>query len=335
MKVSVIVAAHNAEKDLFRCVSSLVEQTLEDMEIILVDDASTDGSRTMMEDYQSQFPELIRCIFLEERAYPGGARNRGIEAARGEYIAFVDACDWVEPGMCEDLYYAAKGADMCGADYWTDRSDVRKEVYPNYGQGLEMNEQKTFAFLNGCGSFASRIYNRAFLNRYDLRFPEGTYFEQSYFVFMTALYAEDVVKTDGRYYHLSGSEEAVPFQDRWQRLDIPGRIIEDCRASGIYEENRDLIDYKYIAMQMGNIRNLCLKSALVPDKGQLARIARDVREKCPGFASCAYYKLAPWNLRVYLRLTLASPGLAAAVRWADWLVNLCATVHDAFAGKRK
>ena len=328
MKVSVIVAAYNAEKELFRCVSSLVEQTLEDIEIILVDDASTDGTRGLMEDYQSQFPELIRCIYLPERVYPGGARNRGMEAAKGAYIAFVDPCDWVEPAMCEDLYFAAKGADMCGADYWSDRNDVRKDVYPNYGPGLEMNDEKRFVFLNGCGSYASRIYNRAFLNRYDLRFPEGTWFEQSYFVFMTALYAEDVVKTDGRYYHLSGSEDQVPFKESWQRLDIPGRIIEDCRISGSYEENRDLVDYKYIAMQMGNIRNLCLKVALAPAKKRLAQIASDVRQRCPNFAAGAYYKRAPWNLRAYLRLTLVSPGLAAFVRPFDWLVNLCASVHD-------
>lgn len=328
MKVSIIVAAHNAEEELFRCVSSLVEQTLEDVEIILVDDASTDGTRDLMADYQSQFPEQIQCVYLEERAYPGGAKNRGMEVAAGEYIAFVDSCDWVEPGMCEDLYYAAKGADMCGADYWTDRSGVRKDVYPNYGPGTEMNEEKRFVFLNGCGSYASRIYNRAFLEKNDLRFPEGTRYDDSYFVFMTALYAETVVKTESRYYHLVGSEESVPFKERWQRLELPGRILEDCKAREIYEDQRDLIDYKYIAMQMGNIRNLCLKVALAPAKKRLAQIASDVWQHCPNFDAGAYYKRAPWNLRAYLRLTLVSPGLAAFVRPFDWLVNLCASVHD-------
>lgn len=328
IKVSIIVPVHNSESYLHKCVDSLLAQTLQEIEIILIDDASTDNSRALMADYANRYPQKVRCLYLDENIRQGGARNRGMEIASGEYIGFVDSDDWVERNTYQSLYAAAKGADMCGADYWTDRSEVRKEVYPNYGPGLEMNEQKTFMFLNGCGSFATRIYNRAFLEKYALRFPEGTYFEQSYFVFMTALYAEDAVKTDGRYYHLTGGEEAVPFADRWHRLDIPGRIIEDCRESGIYEENRDLIDYKYIAMQMGNIRNLCLKSALVPDTKRLARIARDVREQCPGYASGAYYKQAPWNLRAYLRLTLVSPGLAAAVRWADWLINLCATVHD-------
>lgn len=328
MKVSAIVAIHNGEKELFRCVSSLVEQTLEDMEIILVDDASTDGSRALMEDYQSQFPELIRCIFLDERVYSGGARNRGIDTARGEYIAFVDSGDWVEPGMCEDLYYAAKGADMCGADYWTDRNDIRKEVYPNYGSGMEMNEKKKVAFLNGCGSYATRIYRRAFLNAYDIRFPEGIFYEDTYFLFMTALYAEDAIKTDGRYYHLSGGGAQPNAAQRYQRLEIPGRILADCKEREIYDQYRDLIDYKYIGMQMGNIRNLCLERPLKADKTQLARIARSIRNECPGFAACSYYKQIPWNLRVYLRLTLASPGLAVAGRCFDWVINLCAMVHD-------
>ena len=104
MKVSLIVMVHNVEVDLFRCVSSLVEQTMEDIEILLVDNGSADDSRGLMLDYESQFPEMIRCICLDEHVAAGNARNLALEQAKGEYVAFIDGADYIEPGMCEDLY---------------------------------------------------------------------------------------------------------------------------------------------------------------------------------------------------------------------------------------
>ena len=330
MKVSVIVANRNGEKNLFRCVSSLVEQTLEDMEILLVDASSVDGSRALMEDYRSQFPELIRCVYLDGQTHLGEARNRGIQEAKGEYIAFVDSSDFVEPDMCEELYYAAKGADMCGADYWTEYRGIQKEVYLNFGEGTELNEEKRATFLNGCGSFATRIYRKEFLDAHQLRFLEGIFYEDSYFVFMTALYAKDVAKAQGRYYHLTGEGIEPDRNERYQRLEIPGKILADCKERGIYQQHKDLIDYKYIAMQTGNICNICLQKPIASGKAQLGRIAQEMKEVAPDFAECPYYKQIPWSLRAYLRLTLISPEAAVVGLRFGWAINLCAAVHDLF-----
>ena len=329
LKVSVIVAVHNNEKDLFRCVSSLVEQTLEDIEIILVDNGSTDRSRELMADYQSQFPEMIRCEYLEETVGLGQARNRGMGLAQGAYLTFVDAGDYVEPAMCEELYYAAEGADICGADYWTEFSGNTRDVYPNYGSGREMNEEKMAVYLNGCGSFATRIYRREYLQVHKIRFPENIHYEATYFVFLSALCADDAVKADGRYHHICVDTNELSVTERYQRLNIPSMILSDCKAGSFFEEYKDLIEYKYIAMQMGNIRNVCMQYGLFVNKDQLGKIAGDVRQNLPDFAQNPYYKKAPWNLRVYLRLTLVSPTLAAFARLFDWLVNLCGMIHDA------
>ena len=328
MKVSVIVAVRNAQADLFRCVSSLVEQTLEDIEILLVDDASTDDSRAMMLDYESQFPEMIRCICLDERVYAGGARNVALAQAKGEYIAFVGSNDYVEPEMCEDLYFAAAGADICGADYWKEIAGVRKEVYTNYGPDTEMNEAKKEGFLSGCGYFGTRIYRRAFLEENNIRFPEGTYYEDNFFIFMTTLYAKSIVKTDSRYYHLCRDPENVPMANRFQRLNIPPMIMRACKESGLYEEYRDLVDYKYIAMQMGNIRTLCLRFALSPGAKYLPQIAKDIRRDCPKFSRSKYYKKAPWDYRVYLRLTMVHPVVARIARCFNFIIAGCNWVHD-------
>ena len=335
IKVSIIVPVHNSAKYLHKCVDSLLAQTLEEIEIILVDDASTDSSRALMEDYRSR-SEKVRCLYLDENIRQGGARNRGIEIAKGEYIAFVDSDDFTEPGMCEMLYNSADGADMCGADYWIDRDGALQDVRLTYGDGVQMTPEKKAAFLSGCGYFWSRIYRREFLDAHYLRFPENVYYEDAYFNFMTALYAETCVKATGQYYHYYQSPDSTIRKNgthQYERIAIPSLIIRDCLARGIYDENKDLIDYKYITMQMGNVLYVCLSRFDKPDKGQLKRIADAVKTECPDFSKCKHYKKADWQLRVYLRLALMSPAMAILGKKLGRLIELAAILRSKLRGR--
>lgn len=334
-KVSVVVPVHNSAKFLHKCVDSLLAQTLEDIEIILVDDCSCDNSRELIADYAARNPGKVVPHYLPENLRQGGARNAGMTIARGEYVAFVDSDDFVEPDMCKVLYDSAAGADMCGADYWIDRDGVLTDVNLTYGEGREMTDERKAIFLSGCGYFWSRIYRLDFLKKFDLQFPEKTFYEDAYFNFMTALYARTAVKAAGRFYHYYQSPDSTmrsrnkPHQ--YERIVIPGLIIGECRARGIYERYRDLIDRKYISMQMGNILYTCLGQFDRPDHRQLARIRRAVKAECPQFRKNSYYKKELFQLRFYLRLTLLSPRLTVLVHRADWAVDLLAVL----AGKLK
>lgn len=330
VKISIIVPVHNSEETLYKCVSSLVEQTLEDIEIILVDDCSQDASPELMADYQAQFPDMIRCLYLKENIRQGGARNRGMDIARGEYIAFVDSDDFIEPDMCRVLYETAQGADMCGADYLMDWGTSQKDVFTNYGEGREMTRERRVTFVSGCGYFWSRIYRREFLEENDLRFPENTYYEDTYFNFMTALYAKTCVKAPGKFYHYWQSQDSTirsAGRHQYERIDIPTLIINDCRKRGIYEENKDLIDYKYIAMQMGNIRYVCLEKFNPPEEAQLRRIRLAILEDCPDYEKGKYFKNTLWQLRHYLKLTMKDPKKAIRQYRSDNIVELKAVIR--------
>jgi len=336
IKVSIIVPVHNSAKYLHKCVDSLLAQTLEEIEVILVDDASTDSSRQLMKDYRKQNPKKVRCLYLDENIRQGGARNRGMDIAKGEYIAFVDSDDWIEPDMCKALYTAAEGADMCGADYWIDRDGQLQDVRLTYGDGTEMTPERKVVFISGCGYFWSRIYRRDFLEKHGLRFPENTYYEDAHFNFMTALYAKTCVKAPGQYYHYYQSPDSTVRQNgthQYERIAIPSLIIRDCKERGVYIINRDLIDYKYITMQMGNVRYVCLDRFDRPDKTQLKRIADAVKAECPDFAKCKYYKNADWQLRVYLRLTLISPTFAILGKKMGRLIELAAILRSKLRGR--
>jgi glycosyltransferase involved in cell wall biosynthesis len=105
-KISVIVPVYNTERYLAKCLDSLVSQTLNEIEIILIDDASTDASTLILQTY-AQKDNRIRLVTYESPKGPGGARNAGLALAKGTYIAFVDSDDWLDTGafavLCEKM----------------------------------------------------------------------------------------------------------------------------------------------------------------------------------------------------------------------------------------
>lgn len=128
-KISVIVPVYNQSKILNECLGNLVHQTLIPslpIEVIVINDASTDDSISVIRQCQSQFPEIIHVIDSSENMGPGGARNLGIEAARGQYIGFVDSDDLAEPSMYEKLYHAAvqTGYDIIDCGYYRQENDL-------------------------------------------------------------------------------------------------------------------------------------------------------------------------------------------------------------------
>ena len=109
--VSVIIPVYNTEKNIEQCVRSVMNQTLESIEIICVDDGSTDGSRAILERLAKEDARIA--VIAQENAGAGAARNRGLQLARGRYLSFLDADDFFEPDMLEA---ALAAADSCGAE---------------------------------------------------------------------------------------------------------------------------------------------------------------------------------------------------------------------------
>ena len=101
-KISVIVPIYKAEKTLSKCISSILEQSLPDFELLLIDDGSPDASSSICEDWADR-DERIR-VFHQQNAGVSAARNKGLVEATGEYVCFVDSDDWVKTDYLKDLY---------------------------------------------------------------------------------------------------------------------------------------------------------------------------------------------------------------------------------------
>lgn len=126
-KVSIIIPVYNVERYLHRCIDSVLNQTLQDIEIILIDDGSTDSSPDICDGYGSKYQNIR--VFHKENGGASSARNLGIEKATGEYIGFVDSDDYISPDMYEKLYTALKDFDceiaMCNYQTVKDNKALR------------------------------------------------------------------------------------------------------------------------------------------------------------------------------------------------------------------
>ena len=126
-KVSIIVPIYNVEGYIEKCLETLVNQTLEDIEIILVNDGSTDNSELIAKRFFEKYPEKI--VYLEkENGGLSDARNYGIPYSKGEYIAFLDSDDYVEKNMYEEMYELAKreNSDMVQCNFYWEYPDKNK-----------------------------------------------------------------------------------------------------------------------------------------------------------------------------------------------------------------
>ncbi|MBQ2938164.1 MAG: glycosyltransferase [Clostridia bacterium] len=145
-KLSIVVAVYNLEKFLPRCMDALVNQTLQDIEIICVDDGSTDSAPQIIDDYAKKYPDKVKA-FHKENGGEFTTRNYGLERATGEYVTFVDTDDYVEITWAEKLYDAAKqnDADMAVCGFERIDLETRKVVstnMTNFGNAVKQIDYK-------------------------------------------------------------------------------------------------------------------------------------------------------------------------------------------------
>ncbi len=142
-KISIIIPVYNVEKYIAECLDSCINQTLKDIEIICVDDCSTDNSYTILEEY-SKKDSRIKIFRQKENKKQGAARNTGLENAIGEYIWFVDSDDYIDTKACQILYDAIKEFDvdmLCfSALQFVDIDTKRRFYYSYYFQGVQINK---------------------------------------------------------------------------------------------------------------------------------------------------------------------------------------------------
>lgn len=192
--ISVVVPVFNVEEYLPECLESLAGQTFREIEIICVDDGSSDASGQICDAYAARDSRFR--VLHQANSGPSASRNRGMDLARGEYLIFVDSDDWVEPEMCEKAYAQIRrtGADM--VQFFFDEFGAQQGM-PRKFRTLPLKRCETNFEKIRCVNAAmcvvwARIYRLAFLREKNVRFLEEIIFEDTYFSMKAALLADSI-----------------------------------------------------------------------------------------------------------------------------------------------
>lgn len=204
IKISIIIPVYNTEKYLKKCLDSIINQTLKSLEIICIDDCSTDNSLNILKEYQLK-DNRIKIIEQKENKGQGVARNLGLNIAEGEYIGFIDSDDWIDLNFFEKLYFAAKkyNSDVAlaanvriGNGRTKKRLDFKnEEIYTNIEDKFNISK----LLKNPCPT--NKIYRREFLIKNNIIWPAGCYCEDKLFVTKAVYYANSLVCVPDIYYY--------------------------------------------------------------------------------------------------------------------------------------
>ncbi len=185
--ISFIVPIYNAEQYLPACLDSLLGQTVRDLQIILVDDSSTDGSLAVAQRYAAQDTRIE--IYIQSHAGQSAARNKGLSYVKGDYLAFVDADDTIDTNWCETMLQAIEGVDYVQSGY----NDTKIPCH-------------RYQFTSPC----MRLYRRQVIE--DLRFVEGMIYED--IIWSIDLWMRDLPYRRIRYggYHYTANPQSTTSQ---------------------------------------------------------------------------------------------------------------------------
>lgn len=276
-KVSIIVPVYNVEEYLDRSIDSLKKQTLGDIEIILVNDGSIDRSLEICKKHAKEDKRIKVIDKINEGV--SSARNKGIEIATGEYIGFVDADDWVEPEMYENMYSCIiKGnADICVCNYIMEGERGQRIIKHNIGiSGLEGSEIKEKIILPLVSSTKLGDYNcliefrapwmylrkKALIDQYNIRFKVGVPIGEDFLFNLECMNRANKIVSDlGAYYHywLNGTSATKRYRDNyWEEQKKLILEVEDMiRCLKVSELDKKRLDVMKINFATVSIINEC------------------------------------------------------------------------------
>ena len=265
IKLSAIIPVYNVENYLIDCLDSVCKQTLTDIEIICINDGSTDTSLEILKEYSSKDSRIK--IITKENGGQATARNLGIEEAQGEYIAFVDSDDFIEPTMFEKLYTKAKDNNldiaMCKiATYDNQTKEIKDNVW-YYMLGVFRDFEKDIFNHKDTKEFTchiavtpyNKIYKTTLLKENNIIFPEGLIFEDEKFFYDTYLRAKRVSIVDEflYYYRINrkgSTVDTIKDNDFSDIIPISKLIRETFKETDNYEDYKILLSNRFIHLQL-------------------------------------------------------------------------------------
>ncbi len=243
IKVSIIVPFYNVENYIEKCLQSLVSQTLEDIEILLVNDGSKDGSENIAKQYINKYSNKIRYLEKDNGGL-SDARNYAIPYAKGEYIAFLDSDDYVESNMYEEMYNKAKKEDL---DYvecnflW----EYPDKVLESKGK-LYKSKKEMFVYTRVVAW--NKLIKREIIQKNHIIFPKGYRYEDVEFFYKILPHIQTYGIVEKPFIHYVQRENSISNVQNTRTkeiIEVLEHVIEYYKTNHLFTEYEKEIEYTY------------------------------------------------------------------------------------------
>lgn len=296
-KVSVIVPVYNVEKYLQKCLETLVNQTLKEIEIIVINDGSTDNSQAIIDSFMSKYSNII-CL-KKENGGLSDARNYGFAYATGEYIGFIDSDDYVDLDMYETLYNKAKEENYqiveCNLHHVYEDGTIDTE------EGKHITDKKEMLMM-GRSVVWNKIYRRDWLLETQVIFPKGYIYEDVEFYLKLIPHVDRYAYVDAAlvyYVQRGNSLNNKQSLKTLHILDILKHISDYYKEIGLYDEYKDALEFFYTRILLcSSFSRMCR----IPDK-------QDRKQALKKNWDCLNYNFPKWYKNEYLKKLNTKKGM--------------------------
>jgi glycosyltransferase involved in cell wall biosynthesis len=300
-KLSIIIPIYNAKNTIVRCVNSILNQTFIDMEVIFVDDCSHDDSIRIIQNQIAEHPRKNMFCFAKTpvNSGPGAARNIGLQMAKGEYVAFVDSDDWLDPDMYSALYEKANqhSADLCYGDvFWENLNRLQQRVLPNTAveDGLFTDDRKRHFLTNFKCQFWAYIYRREFLKKHNILFSLQIGVEDNYFLACSVLCAERIAYVRKPLYHYAYYSDSLSNKKNEKRyldkLSVWSTWFDFAKTQNLYDKFKDELQLVYMKKVFVVATLNYLTVAKRPQANVLREIYKEFTKRCPDYKKNPLYR---------------------------------------------
>jgi len=300
IKVSIIVPVHNTEKYLERCLDSLVNQTLESIEIITINNGSTDNSQDILDRYKAKYPQKIKAVTIDI-ADLSIARNEGLKYAAGEYIGYVDSDDYVLANMFKAMYDKAVSGQFdvvaCGTVYQYPSRSLPVPPGPKTDCTDENSIRESICAL--LPVVWNKIYKREILCG-DIAFTPKTKHEDVDLIYRLYANIKSIgIVPDCLYVYIQRKSSIMRTNDKiFAYAEIFDNVIEYHKQNGSYERFNRELEYLYVRYMYGStLKNLVRTGDYGVYKKGVQKLIGIVKEKCPRYRrNKLFYKHLPIGL---------------------------------------
>lgn len=299
-KVSIIIPVYNVEKYLKKCLDSVVNQTLKDIEIIIINDGSTDNSQNIINRYQKKYKNIV--AVKNPNNGVGYTRNMGISLAKANYIMFLDSDDILELNAVEKMYSLIKkeDSDVVVTDINKIIND-KKVLFKNY---LNYSEYDNINFMLSHPGVVSKLYKKEIFTKNNINFKEKTYYEDLATTPIIAIYLNKISYLDEPLYNYLIHENSIMKQSVFtSKIDNIFDVIEFIETqfnNRVEDKYNDELEYLYIEHLLYSASLRYLNYDIYKEK--INKIVKIINNKYPNWNKNKYLKKKSWKFKIICKL---------------------------------